>query len=189
MSAPTPPTTPFGWDLNGVNMVQPPSGLVNNGWAVGAAPPSSYFNYWMAAVANWLLYFVAWIAYFPGEVATLIAAIFSTNNAWTAEQDFTVGSGYAGKFAASGDALSGLGGVTNAAVGGIGAVGGYFVGGTTGAGAGTGIALVLKGNATRGGALFLGLSADPSTPVPGEVYFNSSTGHLKYYNGSTWVPL
>src|SRR5688572_7767287 len=31
------------------------------------------------------------------------------------------------------------------------------------------------------------LSADPSSPVTGQIYYNSSTGKLRQYNGSTWV--
>src|SRR4051812_17176880 len=31
------------------------------------------------------------------------------------------------------------------------------------------------------------LSADPSSPVTGQIYYNSATGKLRQYNGSAWV--
>lgn len=33
------------------------------------------------------------------------------------------------------------------------------------------------------------LSADPSTPVSGQIYYNSVSGGLKYYDGTTWQPI
>jgi hypothetical protein len=44
----------------------------------------------------------------------------------------------------------------------------------------------LQKNELRNAAIQV-LSADPSSPVTGQVYFNSSTGKLRQYNGSTWV--
>src|ERR687897_492004 len=46
--------------------------------------------------------------------------------------------------------------------------------------------LNLSKNELRNAAIQV-LSADPSSPVAGQVYFNSSTGKLRQYNGSTWV--
>lgn len=33
------------------------------------------------------------------------------------------------------------------------------------------------------------LTTDPSTPVAGQIYYNSASGNLKYYDGTAWQPI
>lgn len=44
------------WNTGGANRVDPSSGQKTSGWTVNQAPPSSYFNWWMNLVYQWVLY-------------------------------------------------------------------------------------------------------------------------------------
>ena len=52
----TQPTQTPDWNTSGSNRVDPPSGQKSSGWTVNQAPPSSYFNWWMNLVYQWVLY-------------------------------------------------------------------------------------------------------------------------------------
>jgi hypothetical protein len=44
------------WNTGGSNRTDPPSGQKISGWTVNQTPPSSYFNWWMNLVYQWVLY-------------------------------------------------------------------------------------------------------------------------------------
>jgi hypothetical protein len=105
----------------------------------------------------------------------------------------------------TGYGVYGIGGSSSPGVQGLGGSGGEI--GTTGVGTGgfpgiygTGSngGLGATGNgpgakfdsSTNRGAISLpGQASDPTLPQAGDIYYNSSTNHLKYYNGSAWVIL
>jgi hypothetical protein len=54
----------------------------------------------------------------------------------------------------------------------------------------SGFPLLISGNSTKGhGLLSTGITSDPSSPVEGQWYYNSSTKKLRLYNGSAWTDL
>jgi hypothetical protein len=68
------PTQTGDWDSSAANIVQPSSGEIAAGWAVGQVPPSGWFNWWMNKVDLW----IDWLN-----------AYESTAHTWTATQSFT----------------------------------------------------------------------------------------------------
>ncbi len=58
----------------------------------------------------------------------------------------------------------------------------------TGFSADTGNPIVIVGNSTKGHGFYsTGITSDPSSPVEGTVYYNSSTKKWRGYNGTTWT--
>jgi len=82
----------------------------------------------------------------------------------------------------SGTGVSGVGGAPNGdGVIGTGVGTGAGVRGTSAAGSGPGA--VFTGNATRGPLSITTMAADPTTPVNGDVWINSTSAELKYKTG------
>lgn len=52
----TKPTNTAAWNNDGTNNVEPSSGQKDTGWTLGQKPPSSYFNWWMKLVHDWMQY-------------------------------------------------------------------------------------------------------------------------------------
>jgi hypothetical protein len=45
------------WDTNGTNSTEPPAGKKSDGWAVDEPAASSYFNWWMNKLSQWMTFF------------------------------------------------------------------------------------------------------------------------------------
>jgi hypothetical protein len=169
-----PSTTPrFAETAGGApatNIATPSSGQQDTGWTVGQAPPSSYFNWWMRLVYDWILYLKD--AVFTATPSSGLAGVSGTGDGAAAGVSGTGGStsGTGGAF--TGGATNGRG-VTGQGTGsGDGAA---FTGGATGNGV-TG-----SGGATSGyGGQFTGNSAGVSATgqgtAPGVVGSGSTTG-------------
>lgn len=73
---PAPASLPT-WNTSGLNRTEPSAGIKASGWLVNDPINSSYFNWWM-----WLVY--QWVLYLQG----LYAKILGSNNTWTGLNTF-----------------------------------------------------------------------------------------------------
>lgn len=119
------PSTEPRWNTDATNRTDPPSGQKDTGWTPNQVPPSSYFNWWMNLVYEWVLY-----------LKNLASEAFT----WTAAHIFTSGitvSKTAGvAITATGGTGTGAHGLNATAGSGVGS---YGVRGFTSASVGTGV--------------------------------------------------
>lgn len=100
------PTNLAAWNSGGANNVEPSAGEKVTGWTVGQAPPSSYFNWWMRLIWQWIVYL--------DDLAT-------TAFTWTAAHVFNSGITVVGGIVGTGTAAAGLAGAGVSGEGGVGA--------------------------------------------------------------------
>lgn len=138
------------WNTDLTNNTDPPSGQKDTGWTVSQVPPSSYFNWWMNLVYQWVLYLknlateaFTWTAahvFTAGITVTKAAGVATTSTGGTGTNAHGVqGTGGSGDTshgvhgtAGSGLACAGVMGYSNAAFG-------YGVFGEAGASASAGV--------------------------------------------------